>query len=493
MARLIDVHMFCVAVVLAGGSISAQVDWREDSSALRPSGAGRWDGAEVSGAAVLLRDGEFWMWYTGLPAADRGPSARADMGLTISGDPSVFASAPVPLEGLKPASWKPNGVYHCALVEDPIGGDYPFTMWYSGWRGGEPGGSVIGMARSPDGIEWEEYPFGGNPPQALMTPTAAEGAWIGNPAVVRLGENFHLWYDMAGGIGHATSGDGIGWTRDPANPVIQGWDLFGIVVVHDPAAAVFDAWFNAGLRVLHATSLDGSLWSVHGPVSIEGQSGNVGQPEVVREGDLFHLWYSVWTFGWTEIRHAVGERTTPVASFSITPAGGPAPLEVGLDASRSAPAPGEELTSYWWEFGDGEEDEGLNAVVRHAFQEPGEYQVRLTVSDTSGNVSTGLRKLTVESGKVERRFRRGDANGSDGVDLSDAIFILGFLFLGEPTRLDCEDSADANDSGVLDLSDSIYLLSHLFLGGPPPGEPFQACDTDPTGDTLSCAAFKQCQ
>lgn len=83
-------------------------------------------------------------------------------------------------------------------------------------------------------------------------------------------------------------------------------------------------------------------------------------------------------------------------------------------------------------------------------------------------------------------FLRGDSNSDGGVDLSDGIYTLDFLFLGGPGPL-CGDAADADDGGALDLSDAIYLLNHLFLGGPPPPPPFPEAGIDPTADDLECA------
>lgn len=96
----------------------------------------------------------------------------------------------------------------------------------------------------------------------------------------------------------------------------------------------------------------------------------------------------------------------------------------------------------------------------------------------------------------ENRFLRGDANEDGVADISDAIVTLGFLFLGEPSKLDCEKSADADDSGVLDISDPVYLLIHLFVGGPPPAAPFPECGPlDPAADSaLECKTPpKRCQ
>jgi len=74
-----------------------------------------------------------------------------------------------------------------------------------------------------------------------------------------------------------------------------------------------------------------------------------------------------------------------------------------------------------------------------------------------------------------RSFLRGNANGDSRIDMSDAITTLGFLFLDEPQRINCQDASDTDDNGVIDITDAIYLLNHLFIGGSPPKSPFLAC------------------
>ncbi|MCA8960549.1 MAG: hypothetical protein KDC38_08550, partial [Planctomycetes bacterium] len=88
-------------------------------------------------------------------------------------------------------------------------------------------------------------------------------------------------------------------------------------------------------------------------------------------------------------------------------------------------------------------------------------------------------------------FRRGDANGDGGVDISDAIHTLSELFTGGSPSL-CDDATDANDDGAKDLSDAIYALSALFVGGPPPPFPYPGCGQDPSLDGLSCEAYGSC-
>ena len=100
---------------------------------------------------------------------------------------------------------------------------------------------------------------------------------------------------------------------------------------------------------------------------------------------------------------------------------------------------------------------------------------------------------TPERGHADSLFVRGDSNQDSAVDISDAVTVLGFLFLGEGNIVpDCEDAADVNDDGALDLSDSVNLLSYLFLGAAAPPSPALACGPDPTPDALGCDSFTPC-
>jgi hypothetical protein len=92
---------------------------------------------------------------------------------------------------------------------------------------------------------------------------------------------------------------------------------------------------------------------------------------------------------------------------------------------------------------------------------------------------------------VSVTFVRGDANADGTPDMSDAVKILGFLFLGS-TMNDCLDAADINDDGVVDISDPVRLLGHLFLGWERPPDPFTACGVDAPADGLDHNMFGAC-
>lgn len=80
-------------------------------------------------------------------------------------------------------------------------------------------------------------------------------------------------------------------------------------------------------------------------------------------------------------------------------------------------------------------------------------------------------------------FLRGDANGDDVVNMSDAQSVLSYLFTGgdEPK---CLESADANGSREVNIADGVYILQWEFLGGPQPPAPFPRCGVVPLA--ISC-------
>lgn len=90
------------------------------------------------------------------------------------------------------------------------------------------------VATSTDGIIWEKEP-------EPILPLGKEGSWDAishaGPCVLKLEDGFHLWYLGSGNrdgkiawrLGHATSPDGIAWTRTGNEPVLDvgsegAWD-----------------------------------------------------------------------------------------------------------------------------------------------------------------------------------------------------------------------------------------------------------------------------
>ena len=101
-------------------------------------------------------------------------------------------------------------------------------------------------------------------------------------------------------------------------------------------------------------------------------------------------------------------------------------------------------------------------------------------------VMTGATVRVYPEDHPERLFIRGDVNFTGNVDITDAIYLLSFLFLGFEDP-ECLDTADTLDEGRINISSPIYLLNFLFTGGPAPRVPYPRPGLDPPpADAFHC-------
>ncbi len=132
-----------------------------------------------------------------------------------------------------------------------------FRMWFTR---GDPTTDPIHVrvfeASSPDGINWTERDGG----PVFGPPDAGPGGSFDDtrtetPAVVKLGNTWHMYYSGCGTtvggcagvyhMGHATSADGLQWTRDPLGPVLIPEDgsnpfAWGLFTTAEPGVVVKD-------------------------------------------------------------------------------------------------------------------------------------------------------------------------------------------------------------------------------------------------------------
>ncbi len=64
-------------------------------------------------------------------------------------------------------------------------------------------------------------------------------------------------------------------------------------------------------------------------------------------------------------------------------------------------------------------------------------------------------------------FICGDANHSGGVNISDAVYLIQYIFSGGPAPNPLV-AGDANCNGTINISDVVYLINYIFTGGPAP-------------------------
>lgn len=179
------------------------------------------------------------------------------------------------------------------------------------------------------------------------------------------------------------------------------------------------------------------------------------------------------TPGATNSLSGPGSNRPPEALFEAAPASGEAPLEVLLDASQSYDLDGE-VVSYGWDFDDGASATGR--IVTHTFVDPGVYLVTLTVADDEEATDSATLLVTVEVDPGGLQYP-GDSNQDSVLSISDAVSLLRRLFTS-PASPPCEGDSlpqggnetllNLNGDGGVDVSDVVYLLEYLFRNGPPP-------------------------
>ncbi|MCA9753218.1 MAG: hypothetical protein KC591_13585, partial [Gemmatimonadetes bacterium] len=151
--------------------------------------------------------------------------------------------------------------------------------------------------------------------------------------VVIVGGQYHLWYsgvaaDQHSRIAHATSPDGIVWTKDAANPVMDlglPGSLDDQELIHPFAiyeSPRFRLWYNGyggtpdAQRILYAESLDGVSWTRHPVAAIDlGNPGDWDDTQlymmcVVRFAGLYTMFYTASN---TSSEFGIGYATSPDA------------------------------------------------------------------------------------------------------------------------------------------------------------------------------------
>lgn len=209
------------------------------------------------------------------------------------------------------------------LWNDPsvIKEDDVYKMWLSG---GEPFSDQLSVqiyyATSKDGLEWDidETP--------VLTPTP--GMWDSRgaetPSVIKVGDTYHMYYtgyntpfsEARYSIGHATSKDGIVWTKDSQNPIIAPQEdplKWGFFTTAEPGVVHHNGTFylyyasaksnypnpGAPFGIILATSKDGSSFKevglVHSLTSSYDSNTYRGYstPMVYVREDMFYMYHTV--------------------------------------------------------------------------------------------------------------------------------------------------------------------------------------------------------
>jgi predicted GH43/DUF377 family glycosyl hydrolase len=239
--------------------------------------------------------------------------------------------------------WDGGGVRYPAVIND--GGTY--KMWYVGrdlydvWR--------IGYATSPDGLTWTKY--ASNPVLDVGAGGEWDSAGFEAPFVIKESPtSYKMWYsgkdeDGTWRIGYATSPDGIHWTKDAGNPVLDlGEEIWNNRRTHSPSilyeGSIYKMWLHTAGEdgsgwtpyMAYATSAGGTVWTwdANNPLfsrdaTHDWESEWIWGPNVLHEGSNYQMWYS----GWSGDEGSTGYATAPDETTWTKYNGGVAPVLSG--------------------------------------------------------------------------------------------------------------------------------------------------------------------
>ncbi len=93
------------------------------------------------------------------------------------------------------------------------------------------------------------------------------------------------------------------------------------------------------------------------------------------------------------------------------------------------------------------------------------YRVRAKDAEAQWSAFSPVENLTVNL----CTWKVGDANGDDTYSISDAIYVISYVFSGGPSPMPhAIGSGDLDCTGAVDISDAVYIINYIFAGGPPP-------------------------
>ena len=279
---------------------------------------GSWDDELVSAPSIVKDNKEYKLWFTGFDGT------KGQIGLATSSDGInwlKYQNNPV-------ISPKIGDPWEVEIGEPSVYFDGNiYTMWLTSFNFTQKESFRISRTTSTDGINWAPHNI-----VFVKSFASWESEGVGGPYVIFINNEFKMWYgakDSNGiwSIGHATSSDGINWIRN-LNPVMQaslpweGTTVGASSVYYD--GQTYHMYYHAGPIIPqfigHATSSDGINWTKDpNPILVRGgfldfDDNMIAAPRVLRTNNTLKLYYAGhdgnhWRIG-------LAEELLPVPYFS---------------------------------------------------------------------------------------------------------------------------------------------------------------------------------
>ncbi len=127
--------------------------------------------------------------------------------------------------------------------------------------------------------------------------------------------------------------------------------------------------------------------------------------------------------------------------------------------------------TYYWVGGTFPDGVSMNQSTGKIIGTPtemGDFQFKVRVEDS--NYPTNFDTLTQILAVGEPDLIIGDANWDGAVNVSDAVYLINYVFIGgDPPQPEMY-VGDANCDTAVNVSDAVWIINYVFIGGPEPGD-----------------------
>jgi predicted GH43/DUF377 family glycosyl hydrolase len=246
------------------------------------------------------------MWYEAV-----GASGITTIALATSANGLTWTKQGTVLSPGGATSWERDEVSpNFILFEGGV-----FKLWYHGGgyfiggSGTRYGAARVGYATSSDGRTWTKH--AGNPVLDIGASGAFDDQQVAEPRVRKLGTSYRMYYTGANvssgrkSLGMATSADGITWTKDSRNPILDSnrWGNFwgGAFFFENGIWHLWHGVDTGSGRIHYKWSTDGITWTdgTQNPVLLPGSTPNGSDTAFVgdsvsgyRDGSSYRIMYT---------------------------------------------------------------------------------------------------------------------------------------------------------------------------------------------------------
>lgn len=163
---------------------------------------------------------------------------------------------------------------------------------------------------------------------------------------------------------------------------------------------------------------------------------------------------------WGEIGECASKDNRPLKKLEVTATTVSSQSGSTASAAKAGPLSGETID--WQVISAG----GTDASSSN-------YSLQGTVAQTATGAAASPSYSVSQgywfAGAAGPDYMCGDADGNMIVNISDAVFLIAYIFGGGPAP-DPLLAGDADCNAIVNISDAVYLIAYIFGGGPAPCE-----------------------